>query len=177
MSICSWLCNTCEFLLEWTAATLPKNLTLSAFEADLNALCLKLGSVSKECDLVVALYGKDLFDDVTGVTPANVTCGHLHLCSAATSAFDARISYLGATTPSSQLACSMCRMTMFGIEQRLIEAPVDVNALAGELQLMCRQMTGASSAACDVMVHGMMRSLATTSDFTASACSSAGICA
>ena len=64
------VCLLCEIEMEEIAAHEPKNFTLKELEAQLESVCAKIPAVSKECDAFVVLYGKDIFEAVSGNTPA-----------------------------------------------------------------------------------------------------------
>ncbi len=147
------------------------NLTLAEFEHNLEAVCAKFPSLTKECDgtifwltvlsrrillfgspdtflcfylAVILLYGHDLYNAVTGGIPAGQVCNAIDLCHNATVPLEAVV------RPSLDSAvCDVCS----SLVQTIADQPISDMSL-GDMQLVLRKhCQSTQSGDCDAVVR------------------------
>ena len=74
---CDWVCSTCEVILELSADFLPKNFTEARLDEILDKFCNKTGKFDKDCELIVTLFGGDIFKAITGEIPPGLIGAHV----------------------------------------------------------------------------------------------------
>jgi saposin len=144
-------CLICEIAMEQVAANLNKeNFTYAELAQELDAACAKMPSVAKECDALVLLFGKDIYNALTGGVPAGQVCDYLHICNNATVVAEQQPQSAGVQNEGNTVVCSLCEFLLEEVASKL-PSNYTLQQLDAFLDQECSSI-GKLKDACDALV-------------------------